>query len=966
MRSQGSFKVARVSALYFRNKYFMTVKKLTKIIKTLFACAGLIFATHGTVRADTEPNNTYAEADSIGLDSTISGTIDFASGDINDYYKVYLSGNGNVTVNAYFGDGLSGRVLIYNPSEVFLVSGPVASDSAQVTAGCTGSDYLYVIISRWSGTGDYTFSVSLQSPTVANDQEPNNTIAEIQTTLTENQTTTGQLGHVNNGITDSNDFFEYVNPRNGTVTFSAEGFETLNYQLYLYRPNGTLLGSLAPGTGERELNVSCVAAGTYIGRVSQWSGCGSYSVSFNTSTLTDANDEESNNSISEVQLTLQETETTTGQLGHVSDEGVRDVADYFAYENPRNGTVTFSAEGSGNLSYQLYLYRPNGVLVGSLGPGLGERALVSPCLAAGTYIGRINHWSGCGSYTLSFSTSSLPDANDQEPNNNIPEVQLTLQEEDLFTGQLGHVSDIGVIDGTDYFAYENPRNGSVTFSVEGSENLSYQLYLYRPDGALAGSLGPGTGERSLSVGCLAAGTYIGRINQWSGCGSYNAKFETSSPEYSNDNEPNNSFEDAEITAVTRYNDGQIGHANDTGQIDASDFYAIKITEEPFALSFPFEFKGGLSARLILYNSNGNVLASTGITNSDVPSEFSYTFNNAGVYYLLVSRWSSCGSYRFGTPCESGGDADSDNICDTEDTCQANGGILSVIDGSPNDCIGDEFEGAVIVSADGTYGQRRYGLITWPDQDIVTTNSTGDFDLDGLTPGSYRIAHVGTPSLSTILGITNANQLSGCYDLSNLITVNITNLDPGAISADGPVNICLDSSTPNTVSFTSEGAEGPSFRWALLDQSASTVLTTNTTGIFDFSSFSPGTYRVTRAVYAGINPSTVDPQDLPACIRRSNLISVTVENCTAAASLQSQPNPTAGPSVVSFTTSESTRATLEVYDLSGRMIERIFNQVTNPGQEYMQSFDGSNLPNGIYLYRLTTRREVVIDKFMIAR
>lgn len=955
-----------MSSLYFRNQYLITMKTLTKSIKTLVVCAGLIFAAYGTVRADTEPNNTFAEADSIGLNSNISGTLDFSLGDINDYYKVYLSGNGNVTVDAHFGDGLSGRVLIYNPSEAFLASGPVTADSTQLTADCIGSEYLYVIINRWTGTGDYTFSVSLQSLTNANDQEPNNTIAEVQTALSENQTTTGQLGYVNNGTTDSNDFFEYENPRNGTVTFSAEGFETLNYQLFLYRQNGTLLESISPGTGELELNAACLAAGTYIGRVSHWSGCGSYSVSFTTSTLADANDQESNNNISEVQLTLQEAESTTGQLGHVSDLGVLDGTDYFAYNNPRNGSITLSAEGSENLSYQLFLYRPNGTLVESLGPGSGERTLSSTCLAAGTYIGRINQWSGCGSYSLSFSTSTLPDANDLEPNNNISEVQITLQEEETFTGQLGHVSDSGVTDGTDYFAYENPSNGSVTLSAEGSENLTYQLFLYQPDGALAGSLGPGTGERSLTVGCLAAGTYIGRINQWAGCGSYNAKFETSSPEYANDSEINDSFEDAVITAVTRYNDGQIGHTNDVGQVDVSDFYAIKITEEPFTLAFPFEFKGGLSARLILYNSNGSLLSATSITNSDVPSEFSFTFNNTGVYYLLVSRWSSCGSYRFGAPCESGGDADSDNICDTEDTCLANGGILSVVDGSPNACIGDDFEGTVTVSADGVFGQRRYGLITWPEQDIVTTNSNGSFDLDGLAAGSYRIAHVGTPSLSTIQGITNASQLSGCYDLSNLINVNITNLDPGTISAAGPVNICLDSSTPNTVSFTSEGAEGPSFRWALLDQSASTVLSSNTSGTFNFTNLGPGTYRVTRAVYAGINPSTVDPQDLPPCIRRSNLIKVTVNECDVAASLFSLPNPTAGPSEVNFSLPRAATTILEVYDMNGRMIEQLFNQVTTPDQTYTLRFDGSALPNGVYIYRLTTDREVLIDKFIISR
>ncbi len=42
------------------------------------------------------------------------------------------------------------------------------------------------------------------------------------------------------------------------------------------------------------------------------------------------------------------------------------------------------------------------------------------------------------------------------------------------------------------------------------------------------------------------------------------------------------------------------------------------------------------------------------------------------------------------------------------------------------------------------------------------------------------------------------------------------------------------------------------------------------------------------------------------------------------------------------------------------------QETSPGQDYRFEFDGSSLPNGVYLCRLTTGSEVLIDKFMITR
>jgi len=83
-------------------------------------------------------------------------------------------------------------------------------------------------------------------------------------------------------------------------------------------------------------------------------------------------------------------------------------------------------------------------------------------------------------------------------------------------------------------------------------------------------------------------------------------------------------------------------------------------------------------------------------------------------------------------------------------------------------------------------------------------------------------------------------------------------------------------------------------------------------------------------------------------------------------LASNPNPTEGQSNVTFTVGEDGYTTLEVYDMSGRMIDGLFNGVAQSNSDYRFAFDGSSLPNGVYIYRLTTDREVINEKFMIAR
>jgi hypothetical protein len=83
-------------------------------------------------------------------------------------------------------------------------------------------------------------------------------------------------------------------------------------------------------------------------------------------------------------------------------------------------------------------------------------------------------------------------------------------------------------------------------------------------------------------------------------------------------------------------------------------------------------------------------------------------------------------------------------------------------------------------------------------------------------------------------------------------------------------------------------------------------------------------------------------------------------------LSSFPNPTNGLSQAIFVTGQTERATLEVYDMNGRLVEGLFSGMAEAGVEYRIDFDGLRLPNGIYVYRLQTENEVIIDKFIVAK
>jgi hypothetical protein len=78
-----------------------------------------------------------------------------------------------------------------------------------------------------------------------------------------------------------------------------------------------------------------------------------------------------------------------------------------------------------------------------------------------------------------------------------------------------------------------------------------------------------------------------------------------------------------------------------------------------------------------------------------------------------------------------------------------------------------------------------------------------------------------------------------------------------------------------------------------------------------------------------------------------------------------PNPFNPSTEISFTLPKNEKATLKIYDLLGREVQTLVNGYKKAGS-YHVTFDGSNLPSGIYLYRLETPSFVQIHKMILMK
>jgi len=88
--------------------------------------------------------------------------------------------------------------------------------------------------------------------------------------------------------------------------------------------------------------------------------------------------------------------------------------------------------------------------------------------------------------------------------------------------------------------------------------------------------------------------------------------------------------------------------------------------------------------------------------------------------------------------------------------------------------------------------------------------------------------------------------------------------------------------------------------------------------------------------------------------------------------QNYPNPFNPTTKIIFTIPNvvdanfaSTTTKLVVYDILGREVKTLLNKPMQPGQ-YEVQFDGSNLPSGVYLYRITSNEFSQARKMMLIK
>ena len=479
----------------------------------------------------------FAQGSNVGSAVSIA-PVGTASGTINDqstnhYWKVTTTTDGYLRLQINSASTIDVDATFYDTDGTSFISGDGQYGTYSEVFGFLRPGTYYLYVHRYTGTsGSYTITSSFVSPSRALETESNDTPA-TGVPLSPTGTSTGHLGFMTAGKTDTEDYWKITTTQDGWLrikvisdSLDLRGDQSYDLDVTLYDINGTSSLSSDGRYGTFSQVDAFVRPGTYYVRVNRWQGRGgSYDIKSEFFTPTLGNDTEGNDSPGTASAATING-SVTGHLGYQSN-GTTDTQDYWKFTTSADGKVIVRAVSDSldrsNSRYDLDLtvYDINGT---STIASDGRTGSVSECivyLRPGTYYARLNRWNGYGaSYTLTITHTSPSRANDVEGNEWYAQsTPLTFNA--TATGHLGYQSN-SFTDNRDIWRVVAPSTDSIYFHVTSDSTVDLDLTIYSQDSTTTINSDSRSGTYSrVGIKATAGSAYYAKVNLWTGtAGSY--------------------------------------------------------------------------------------------------------------------------------------------------------------------------------------------------------------------------------------------------------------------------------------------------------------------------------------------------------------------------------------------------------------------------------------------------------------
>ncbi len=243
--------------------------------------------------------------------------------------------------------------------------------------------------------------------------------------------------------------------------------------------------------------------------------------------------------------------------------------------------------------------------------------------------------------------------------------------------------------------------------------------------------------------------------------------------------------------------------------------------------------------------------------------------------------------------------------------EVHGGLIETAD-FVNICVGDGLADVVNIQLTEEVGTFSTWVITDDTGNILEFDVAPPFDFEGAGTGVCIIRHLSYTDLSGLVVNENIDDLEGCFNFSNEITITRSEVAGGIITTQDPISICVGDGNEDIISATVSGNTGANNTWVVTDE-ALTILEFNTDGNFNFEGAPGGICLLWHLSFeTGLEGAEVglNAGDLQGCFALSNAITVT-RNEVSSGSIS-----TTDPTDICFGNGSNTIVTVNVSEAIG--------------------------------------------------
>jgi len=480
--------------------------------------------------------------------------------------------------------------------------------------------------------------------------------------------------------------------------------------------------------------------------------------------------------------------------GTLNQAPVGDLDDYYLIVAPSDGDITVTANIGGGLVVYVHIYDKTGAGNAQVYSSGATVNITKYCMAADTFLVRIDHSSGAGSYSFTTSVAGSAYANDTEDNGSIANSTQFISEGQSVEGHIGYYdADMGY-DDYDYFGVVLPEDGSYTFRAIrdlGKTSQTFYFNVRRKDGTLLTNLYSNSDTTYAIVNCLAADTVYMQLDSYLGCGGYTLSFENTTPPGT----PNDFEDNGSIANVTQFIsagesvEGHIGYFDVDLGYDDYDYFGVILPEDG---SYTFRAIRDLGKTSQTFYFNVRRKDASLLVNTYSSTDTTYAIVDclaADTVYIQLDSYYGCGGYTLSfelTELTYGNDSgDNESIAEASlvPTSSVNEGHLGYYDVDTG-LDGFDFYKFTVVQVPFDMDIKVH-LEETLNAYVVLYNSAGSLIQNEYhTPGSYNYTRTITEAGDYYIGL---DHYSGCgsYSLGNFCA----NAPEVSITADGPTDIC---------------------------------------------------------------------------------------------------------------------------------------------------------------------------------